>query len=302
MRPLFSVTITALLLTACQTDSDPNKAADAQKQYETGMLAPQTPDLLAEEWKIYRSRHMDIDEAAARRQFDIIQIMSAENHDPFVAVWAERKAFANAWLKSEIEDVFSPDIVDDAMIQQAIDAYAFRSGHPALATVSHILIRPDKRSTPQERRQALDAIRNELLKSGELTDDAFRNAAERLTKAGFRTDMNPDLTFPRRPMTSFLGESLDYQTVVQEFADASFQLSAENPISPVIESEFGYHLILFKKMTKEKKASLPKDREFMRAKIVQAGRSMAARQMIQELMKKSDLRVDENRNDLINTK
>ena len=112
MRPLFSVIITAILLTACQTDTDRNKANDAQMQYETGMLAPQTSDLLAEEWKIYRAKHMDIDETTARRQFDIIQIMSAENHDPFVAAWAERRALANAWLKSEVEDVFAPHIVD----------------------------------------------------------------------------------------------------------------------------------------------------------------------------------------------
>ena len=103
-------------------------------------------------------------------------------------------------------------------------------------------------------------------------------------------------------MTSFFDEELNYRAVVPEFADASFQLSPENPLSPVVESEFGYHLILFKKMTKEKKASLPKDREFMRAKIIQSSRSKAARQFIQELMVKSDLRGDENRNDLIQIK
>ncbi len=260
-----------------------------------GVLPAQSPELIAQEWSIYRQNHPELSEEEARHQFDIIQTMSAEHYDAYTAAWAERRALANAWLKAEIEDVFHPDTVSPEMIQAAIDAYAFKSGHPALVTASHILIKPDKTTTPEMRKAALEAVRTQLLKEGDLSDDALRRQAQRLIRAGYRTDMNADLTFPRRAMTSFLGEQLSYQTVVEPFAKASFELSEANPLSPVTESEFGYHLILFKSRTEEKKADIKRDADFIRESTVQQGRKLASRQKIDALMQSNDIRVDETR-------
>ena len=260
-----------------------------------GILPAQSPELIAQEWSIYRQNHPELSEEEARHQFDIIQTMSAEHYDAYTAAWAERRALANAWLKAEIEDVFHPDTVSPEMIQAAIDAYAFKSGHPALVTASHILIKPDKTTTPEMRKAALEAVRTQLLKEGDLSDDALRRQAQRLIRAGYRTDMNADLTFPRRAMTSFLGEQLSYQTVVEPFAKASFELSEANPLSPVTESEFGYHLILFKSRTEEKKADIKRDADFIRESTVQQGRKLASRQKIDALMQSNDIRVDETR-------
>ena len=260
-----------------------------------GILPAQTQALLDAEWAEYRAQHPGVDEAKLRHDFNVIQVMSAEEYDEDTAVWAERRALAKAWLKTQIEDVYSPESVSDEMVQAAVDAYAFESGNPALVTASHILIRNDNFSTKEERFAALESVRKELLASGDLTNEAFAREAQRLTRAGFRTDFNADLTFPEHPMTSFLGEQLSYRAVVEPFAKAAFALSEQNKLSPVTETEFGHHLILFTSRTEEKKADPRADRDFIVSKTIQQGRRMAAEQMISALMNDAEILADEDR-------
>lgn len=260
-----------------------------------GILPEQTSQLIDQEWQVFRAKHPEMDEDTAKHEFDIIQVMSAENYDADTAAWAERRVLANAWLKTQIEDVFSPETVTDQMVQAAVDAYAFQSGNPALVTASHILIKKDERSSDEERKKALEGIRNELLASGDLTNEAFAREAQRLTKAGFITDFNADLTFPRHEMTSYLGAQLTYRAVVEPFAEAAFALSEQNRLSPVTETQFGYHLILFQSKTEETKADPIKDRAFIVSKTVHQGRKLGSEQIIQKLMENSEILVDEKR-------
>ena len=288
------LSVFALTASAC-SGNDVKKAEKTAAQITMGTLPPQTPQLLAEEFEIYKKLHPEMDEASARKSFDTIQLMSAEHSDPFVASWAERRALAQRWLKARIEDVYAPETVTDEFAQSAIDAYAFKSGHPALVTASHILIRPDAISTPEQRKAALNAIRTQLLSKNNITDDDLREAAHKLTRYGYRSDMNANLTFPRHPMTSFMDEQLEYKPVVEPFAAAAFALSPDNRLSDVVESEFGYHLILFKSRTEEKKATLANDRDFIVSNIVAHGRQIAVRQILEETMQAGDIRVDEKR-------
>lgn len=285
----------SVLFLACDNTEQENQVSNHVSSFTMGELPPQSESLIQQEFDVYRRQHPEMDEATARHEFDIIQKMSAQISDPERAAWAERKALSRAWVKAKIEDVYAPNTVSDEMVQQAIDAYAFKSGHPALVTASHILIRPDSVTTPEMRRQALENVRQNLLKLETIHDEDLRHEAIRLTHAGFRTDMNADLTFPKRPMVSFFGERLGYQAVVEPFADAAFALTEQNPLSDITESEFGYHLILFKSRTEEKKASLPEDREFIVNSIVDAGRNLASRQGIEEVMNKQDILFDEAR-------
>lgn len=294
-RRLLLVVIWFVCVLAAGCQNTETQTQESVDKYRMGQLPPQSDALLAEEFSIYRKQHPEMDEAAARESFDIIQVMSAEAHDDFVAKWAERRALSQRWLKTQIEDVYAPSTVNDEFVQAAIDAYAFKSGHPALVTASHILIRPDKRSTAETRKAALSEVRKQLLAKTTITDNDLREAAQMLTRAGFRTDMNPDLTFPRHPMTSFMGEQLNHQAVVEPFAAAAFALSQENRLSDVVESEFGYHIILYKSRTEEKKATLENDREFMVSNIVSHGRQVAVRQTISELMNQCEVQVDESR-------
>lgn len=279
----FIVLLTAIVLfTGCETAKETGSAQASR--YQMGVLPPSSPQLLDEEWKIYRSRHPDQDEASARKSFDTIQILSAVKYDKKTAAWADRKALANAWLKKEIEDVYSPETLDDSLIQEAIDAYAFKSGSPSLVTASHLLLHEDGMTTPEERIAALNQVRNEIIAKGDYSNEALSYHAQRLIRAGFKADMNADLTFPKRPMKTFMQEELNYPAVVDEFADAAFALSKDNRLSPVTKSEFGYHLILFISKTEEKKADIKKDRAFMTEQIVRQGRLLATEYGLNALM------------------
>ena len=273
----------SVLVIGCE-NAEETKPSIPSPDFVMGELPPQTEALLQEEFAVYRRQHPEMDEATARHEFDIIQKMSAQISDPERAAWAERKALAKAWIKVKIEEPFKPDTIKDDMVQDAIDAYAYRSGHPALVTASHILIRKDSVTSDEERRAALEAVRQNLLKLDTIRDSDLRHEAIRLTHAGFRADMNANLTFPSHPMKPFLDQQLSYQAVVQPFADAAFALSNENPLSEVTETEFGYHLILFKSRTEEKKASIEKDRDFLVKQIVKTGKQYAADQFITELL------------------
>ena len=270
---------------------------DSQRRYpyKTGVLPEQTAELLDKEFALFAQKHQDWSDDKIRREFALIQKMSAQKYDPDIARWADRKALANAWLKTQIEDVYSPATVSDAMIQDAIDAYAFKSGHPALLTVSHLLIKPDEGSTDAERRAALQTVRDKIVQSGNYNDDVLRKYGETLIRAGFLADMNEDLTFPRETMTSFMGEQLSYRNVVEPFAEAAFKLSETQKLSPVVETEFGLHIILFKGIKPGHKASIQRDRQFIVDNIVMHGRKLAASQIIAKLMNDAQIFIDEGK-------
>ncbi|MBR4985524.1 MAG: peptidylprolyl isomerase [Proteobacteria bacterium] len=293
--PVILSLIILIFLSACQnTDAQKPEQASAAR-YSTGKLPPQTPQLLEEEFSVYRRQHPDQSEAEARESFEEIQLLSGLYPNDRIAAWADRQALSRAWLKREIEDAYNPDTIDDATLQSAIDAYAFKSGHPALVTVSHILIRPDSTTRADARRNALEAVRADLEAKKSYTVDALSAAAYRLTLAGYRVDMNADLTFPRHEMTSFMNEALQYNTVVEPFADASFKLSEAAPLSPVVESEFGYHIILFQSRTEEKKARLPQDRSFMMTKIIHQKRTTNFSAHIERLMREAPIGIDQEK-------
>lgn len=289
---LGTIIVLSLLATSCFGEDE---QVVRNKTDRMGKLPATSQGLLDQEWQIYRSKHLDMEESEARKNFDIIQMMSAEKYDADTAAWAERRVLAESWLKNRIEDVYNPETVTDEMVAMAIDAYAFKSGHPALVTASHILLRNSDTTVPEERRRVLENIRNEMLNSGELSNETLFREAQRLKKAGFDVVVNDDMTFPRRPMEAFMGEQLPYQAVVEPFADAAFALSSENRLSHVVESEFGDHLILFIDRTEEKKADPIADRDFIVARIVMQGRIQATKQLLSELMQNSEIYVDEKR-------
>ena len=278
---------------ACQEGTRSSSESSRDVSGAMGVLLPDTSEFLEQQWQAYWAKHRDIPQSEARRQFDIIQAMSADVYDERIAAWADRRALALAWLEHDVENVFSPDKVSDELIRQAIDAYAFKSGHPALMTVSHVLVRADGRSSEEARQEAVKTAHAFLMARlnarHNLGDEDLREVATLLMQAGFRVDMNPDLTFPRAPIEPFMGEMPLYRYVVEPFAEAAFGLSAEHPLSEPVRSEFGTHIILFKKFEPEKKASFADDYEFMRANIVQFGRKAGVDMYLAALMHNDEL-------------
>ena len=263
-----------------------------------GRLPEDTSEGLRAEWAAFRARHPDVEASDALRQFWAVQALSRRALEMYgdqasrVAAWAERRSLVRQWLSVNIEAVYHPSSVDDAFVQQALDAYAFGSGHPTLVTASHVLIQSAPDSTPPVRHEAMLAIRKALVAEGAMDNEALGRAALELLRAGFRVEMNADLEFPRTPMQSFLGESLSYRAVVEPFAAAAFALSEAQPLSAVVESEFGDHIILFRQRREGRKPELESVRFYMVELIVRQGRRLAVQQRLTALEEQSILRFD----------
>ena len=266
-----------------------------------GTLPVQSEKLVEEEWQIFRGKHAEMDENEARRRFDAIQTMSAKARETYpqkaaqAAAWAERRALAQKWLETRIEKRFSRETLLDRDIQLAIDAYAFESGHPALVTASHLLIKDDKETTPAERVAVLEAVRNRLLALDAITNEALSEEALRLVRAGYVVDLNCDMTFPRYPMQSFMGEQLSYGAMVEPFSAAAFALNEDHVLSPVVETPFGHHIILYIDRTEEKKPDLEDVREYMIARILEQGRKRATEQALIELQSAASIGINEQK-------
>lgn len=300
---MLSIGVLCFVLFSCNDPSDmsDNKKQETVSVSTQGELPEQTQALLDEEWNLYRTKHAELSEATARKHFKAIQLLSARARTNMAqdaekaGTWALRRALARRWLKTRIEDVFSPESVDDKLIQEAIDAYAFESGHPTLVTASHILIMTDDGSTEEERLSIMTSVHARLAALSEVTDEALAEEAVKLIRMGYKVDVNTDLEFPRYPMQAFLGEQLPYRAVVEPFAAAAFSLDDAHPLSGVVKSEFGHHIILFKKRTEGKKAKLSDIRDYMVSRIVAQGRNIAASQFISEVEQQSTILYNEEK-------
>ena len=303
LRFLMLIGVLCFVLSSCNepAETSDNKKQETVSVSTTGELPEQTQALLDEEWKLYRAKHPEMDEATAQKQFNAIQVLSARARTNMAqeaekeGTWALRRALARRWLRTRVEDVFSPESVNDQLIQEAIDAYAFESGHPALVTASHILIMTDDGSTEEERLKIMTSVHARLAALPEVTDESLAEEAVKLIRMGYKVDVNTDLEFPRHPMQAFLGEQLSYRAVVEPFAAAAFSLDEAHPLSGVVKSEFGHHIILFKKRTEGKKAKKSDIRDYMVSRIVAQGRNIAASQFISDVEQQSTILYNEEK-------
>jgi len=293
------VTLLTLLLSllcctpACSSSED---AAQAQKTARAvGELPQESAESLQAEWNLYRAKHPEMTEEIARQHFNAIQAMSRNAREKYpqkattAAVWAERRALDQKWLKLNIEDRFSETQVSREFVQAAIDSYAFDSGAPALVTASHILIKDDYKTTPQQRVDALNSARQHMIDAKAYSNEDLSAEAVRLIRAGFVIDLNVDLTFPRSQIEPFLGETSNYHAMVEPFAAAAFSLNEKAPLSNVVETQFGHHLILFQKKTEEKKPKYEDVKDVITSRIIDVGRRQGTLQALDNLMKQSTI-------------
>ncbi len=282
-----------LSLSACSSTEN----AEQQKQFDRalGELPKESPESLEAEWTLYRAKHPEMNEADARQHFNAIQVMSRKARESYpqkattAAAWAERRALDQKWLKHNIEDKFVADQIPPEFIQQAIDAYAFDTGHPALVTASHILIKPSNNTTAEQRIEALNSARQRMIEAKAFSNEDLSAEAVRLIRAGFVVDLNVDLTFPRYPIPDFMGESLGYNAMVEPFAEAAFALNEKSPLSGVVETQFGHHIVLFQKRTEEKKPKFEDVKDVIIARILGIGRRTGTLQSLDNLMREAKI-------------
>lgn len=133
-------------------------------------------------------------------------------------------------VKEYLKQHFAKDIpvISEKTMQDAFDQNKEKI---ELVRASHILITPEKKDDPESKKAALEKIkqiRNEI-ESGKIS---FAAAATKYSQDRGSQEQQGDLGyFERVRMTP-------------PFATAAFAIKKIGEISPVVETEYGYHLIL----------------------------------------------------------
>ncbi|MBI3148302.1 MAG: peptidyl-prolyl cis-trans isomerase [Betaproteobacteria bacterium] len=102
-----------------------------------------------------------------------------------------------------------------------------RYRQPEQVRAAHILIQAGKRSDAEAKEQA------EKIRAEALAGKPFKDLAERYSGDTGSRAKGGDVGY------------FDQQTMVKPFADAAFAMNKEGEISPVVKSQFGYHIIQF---------------------------------------------------------
>ncbi|MBU1912215.1 MAG: peptidylprolyl isomerase [Candidatus Omnitrophica bacterium] len=133
--------------------------------------------------------------------------------------------YINAYLEKNVFSKMSP--VTEDQKKQEYETNKDKLNVPDEVKASHILIKAGEKATPEERQKAkekIDALRARLMSGEDFAKLAKENSEDGSAANG------GDLGFFRK------GE------MVKPFEDAAFGLEKDQ-ISPVIETQFGYHII-----------------------------------------------------------
>ncbi|MFA5625729.1 MAG: peptidyl-prolyl cis-trans isomerase [Bradymonadales bacterium] len=291
MKQHITLFMVFLLVLSCSTD--PELAAHGSS-YPYGAVGE---DLDAE-WEAYVRKYPDLSAGEARARFDAIQNLSKDaflklDDAQALAALHDRRALANALIEKEITNTYELSDVSDEMVRAAYNAFAFDTGQPELVTVSHLLLRESKVFDENRAKDYMQRIYDDIVLRSAYNDESLRDYALLLTRAGERSDMNADLSFPRHAMSSFMGMQVSYQNMVEEFAAAAFALNEKTVLSPPVRSEFGYHLILFKERRFAYQPPYDEVKEYIREKILERGRTIATQQLLERLQSEAKIRVNE---------
>jgi peptidyl-prolyl cis-trans isomerase C len=119
--------------------------------------------------------------------------------------------------------------VSDQQVKTWYDQNQDKVKHPERVHVRHILVKVDKSSTPEDKKKA-QAKADDLLAKLKAGADFSKLAEESSDDQGSKTRGGELPLFGRGQM-------------VKPFEDAAFALKKPNEISPVVESQFGFHII-----------------------------------------------------------
>lgn len=169
-----------------------------------------------------------------------------------------------------------PSFVTDAdMMKEARNIYNRTKdniGPDGLIRTAHIMLRLNQQATDAERqttRQRIDSIYNALKKGAD-----FATLAKQLSQDPGSAQQGGELPFVYRGQ------------LVKEFEDAAFALK-DGEMSQVVESPYGYHIILMKEHKEFEPFEFHKDNilKFMEQRGI---RDMLATQIVDSLVKESD--------------
>jgi len=140
---------------------------------------------------------------------------------------------------------------------------------------SHILLRVDPKSTPEQKaeiKKKLEQIRSEI----ESNAISFKDAAAKYSQDPSNARDGGDLGFFPRG------------TMVKPFEDAAFA-TKPGTISPVIETQFGYHIIQVSELKPAGKATLGEARATIKNYLEQLARQKTFQKYVDELKSKAEV-------------
>lgn len=187
-------------------------------------------------------------------------------------------SFKNEFAEYRNQQVRPTLVSEDDLLAEAhaiYDRTAQAIGPDGLIKVAHILLRLDQKATESERataRHRIDSI-SEALKQGA----DFAKLARELSQDPGSARQGGELPFVSRGQ------------LVKEFEDAAFALS-DGQVSDVVESPYGYHIILMKEHKQFEPFDFHKDNimKFMEQRGI---RDQLAERKVDSLVKKSDGRL-----------
>ena len=154
------------------------------------------------------------------------------------------------WVMLDLPSVSKGIAVNEADVKSYYEQNALRLGGQEERRASHILIAVPKGAPPAEKEKA-KAKAEELLAQVRKNPDSFAEVAKKNSQDPGSAVNGGDLDFFARG------------AMTKPFEDAAFALKQKGEISPVVESEFGYHII---KLT-DMKGGQPKPFEELRPQI-----------------------------------
>src|SRR5690606_35033729 len=139
---------------------------------------------------------------------------------------ARQEQIQQMYLQSQLRDARPVDVSEDEMRARFEDASAQLQQRPRLLTFRQVVILPDASEEAREIARAQADSILQRLRDGE----DFAALARRYSDAPGSAELGGDLGWFRRGR------------MVQEFEDMAFALG-EGAVSPVVESDFGFHII-----------------------------------------------------------
>ena len=195
---------------------------------------------------------------------------------------AQRRTLANLLLRQEIGASFTKKDVPQELLRRAYDLNKGRFVRPELRRAAHVLVKADSSNTRDFHRRARKVAQEarSIAAAGQLTEEEFKQIA------GMMTKQHPTIT-----TIAQTGTTARKGVTVEPFARATFALERVGQVSPVVQTQHGYHVIYLVSIQPSKNVSFEQADAELRDRVFKQAREQAFRLWADELERKHKARL-----------